>query len=60
MRPDLIIEVREDILAEVDGPMLEHGLQEIQGTRLVVPASAQLRPRREFVEERYELLRKAG
>lgn len=60
VRPDMVIEVREDILAEVDGPMLKHGLQAILGTQLVVPSSAQLRPRREFVEERYELFRRAG
>lgn len=60
VRPDLIIEVRRDILDEVDGPMLRHGLQEIEGTKLIVPASPQLRPRRDFLEERYELFRKAG
>lgn len=60
VRPDLIIEVRQDILEEVDGPMLKHGLQEIQGASLIVPSSAHLRPRREFVAERYELFRKAG
>jgi len=29
VRPDLIVEVRRDILREVDGPMLKYGLQDI-------------------------------
>ena len=27
IRPDLVIEVRRDIMDEADGPMLRHGLQ---------------------------------
>ncbi len=34
VRPDYVAEVRTDILAEVDGPMLRHGLQEVHGARL--------------------------
>ena len=60
IRPDLIIEVRHDILEETDGPMLRYGLQEISGSRIVVPRSSQLRPREEFLEERYEMFREAG
>lgn len=37
IRPDLVVEVRSDILEEVDGPMLRHGLQELSGVRLQVP-----------------------
>lgn len=60
VRPDLVIEVRRDILEEIDGPMLKHGLQEIAGLRLCAPHSERQRPRREFLEERYELFRRAG
>lgn len=60
VRPDLVIEVRKDILEEVDGPMLRHGLQEIAGSTLAVPAASHLQPRREYLEERYELFRKAS
>ncbi len=59
VRPDFVIEVRQDILAEVDGPMLKHGLQEIEGAKLVVPFSPHLKPRREFIEERYGMFKKA-
>ncbi|HEX7048913.1 MAG TPA: HNH endonuclease [Longimicrobiales bacterium] len=60
VRPDLVIEIRRDILEEVDGPMLRHGLQEMQGRRLHAPRAAELRPRPEFLEERYARFRKAG
>jgi putative restriction endonuclease len=36
VRPDYVVEVRIDILEEVDGPMLKHGLQEFQGQRIWV------------------------
>jgi len=60
IRPDLVIQIRRDILEEVDGPMLRHGLQQMHGSRLHVPRQEELRPRREFLEERYALFRKAG
>jgi putative restriction endonuclease len=59
VRPDLKIEVRRDILEEIDGPMLRHGLQEIDGCKLLVPRNENLRPRLEFLEARYDLFRKA-
>ncbi len=39
--------------------MLEHGLQGFHGGIVDVPRAASLRPRREFLEERYQLFRKA-
>ena len=33
IRPDLIVEIQPKILAEVDGPMLRHGLQEMGASR---------------------------
>jgi putative restriction endonuclease len=54
------VEVRKDVLEEHDGPMLEHGLKECHQKRLVVlPSSLELKPRRDFLEERYELFRSA-
>ena len=44
VRPDLIVEIRSDILREIDGPMLQHGLQEMAGTRLHVPHSRHSHP----------------
>jgi putative restriction endonuclease len=59
VRPDFVIEVRRDVLEEIDGPMLKHGLQEIAGSRIQPPPSQRHWPRREFLEERYELFQKA-
>ncbi len=61
IRPDLVIEVRRDILDEVDGPMLRHGLQALDGNSLVVvPRQAIQRPNPDNLEARYELFRHAG
>ena len=59
--PKLIVEVRADVRRQKDGPMLVHGLQECHDKPLVVvPSRADLRPREEFLEERYEKFRRAG
>lgn len=60
IRPDYVIELRQDILEEADGPMLRHGLQGFHGAQLVVPRVENLKPRREFLEERYAWFKKAG
>jgi putative restriction endonuclease len=58
--PDLVIKVREDILAEVDGPMLKHGIQAMQGVQLTVPRQRTAQPNRENVEQRYQEFLAAG
>ncbi len=60
VRPDLIVEVRLDILREVDGPMLKYGLQGFQDKRITVPNADRWKPRREFLEERFEVFRRAA
>jgi len=61
IRPDLVIEIRNDILEESDGPMLMYGLKEWHSKKLVVvPHAARLQPRADFLEERYEIFRKTG
>jgi putative restriction endonuclease len=61
IRPDLVLDVRQDILDEVDGPMLRHGLQGLHGDRLaVVPRKTDLRPNQAFLAERYDAFRAAG
>lgn len=54
VRPDLTIAVRSDVLAEVDGPMLLHGLQETHNQRIWVPRSREFQPGTDRLEERYE------
>ena len=60
IRPDLRIDVRLDILEEIDGPMLQHGLQGFQGRRLVTPHRAGDRPNPDFLAMRYEQFRQAS
>ena len=50
---DRRIHIRKDILDEVDGPMLRHGLQEMNGSIIRVPARRELQPREEYLEERF-------
>jgi putative restriction endonuclease len=60
IRPDLVVEVSQKILDEVDGPMLRHGLQEMNGGRIIVPRSREAQPDRLGLEERYEQFRLVG
>ncbi len=60
INPDYSIEVREDILEEVDGPMLQHGLKEMQGRNLYLPRDRKQWPDRQRLEQRYEEFRRAG
>ncbi len=53
VRPDLQIEVQPRVLAEVDGPMLRHGLQGMAGMHLLVPQRRDARPDRDRLGERY-------
>lgn len=58
--PDLVVEIRRDILDEPDGPMLRHGLQGFHGSRIRIPTSVRLQPNREFLAERYAIFVNAG
>lgn len=57
--PDLLVHVREDILQEVDGPMLEHGLKGMAGKQIHVPRITEQRPNRDFLAHRFSLFRAA-
>lgn len=51
IRPDLVVQIRQDLLDEEDGPMLLHGLQGRHGQKLMqVPKRAQERPDAELLE----------
>jgi putative restriction endonuclease len=60
IRPDRIVQVREDILSEIDGPMLRHGLQEMHGWAIFLPHSRRDHPDPSRLEERYEQFRAAA
>jgi len=57
VRPDYVVEVRVDVLEEIDGPMLKHGLQGFHGLPLLVPSKSGQQPDRGFLEERYAIFR---
>jgi putative restriction endonuclease len=54
IRPDLTIEIRADVLEEIDGPMLQYGIQAHHGRSLmVVPQSRRDRPASDRLATRY-------
>lgn len=52
--PDYRVRVRGDVLEEQDGPMLRHGLQELEGQRIEVPKNALLKPSKDLLAVRME------
>lgn len=58
--PDYIIHVREDILEEEDGPVLQHGLKGLHKSKLILPSLRSQWPNREALEWRYSRFTKAG
>ena len=51
--PDYTVHIRQDILRETDGPMLQHGFKEMDKTKLWVPHLAGERPDPERLKERF-------
>jgi putative restriction endonuclease len=60
VRPDYIIEVRQSVLDEEDGPMLLHGLKGMHNQEIVLPRSPAQRPDPERLEQRYSAFKAAG
>ena len=60
IRPNYQVEINADLLLEIDGPMLKHGLQEMNGQKLLVPPSVQSRPDPERLQVRYEEFKNAS
>ena len=52
--PDYTVHVRPDILSEKDGPMLEHGIREMDSEKLWVPRSTDERPDKVRLEKRFK------
>ena len=57
--PDYLIEIRKDILDEIDGPMLKYGLQQMNNTRLLLPQKVDDKPSKEFLDIRYQYFKSA-
>lgn len=51
--PDYVVRINIDLMDEVDGPMLRHGLQEMDGRPIKLPHRSADRPSKERLAERY-------
>ncbi|ODR08030.1 restriction endonuclease [Mycolicibacillus koreensis] len=58
--PDYQVRINRDLMDEVDGPMLRHGLQEMDGRRITLPGRRSDRPAQERLAERFAEFRAAG
>jgi putative restriction endonuclease len=58
--PDYAVHISGKVLEERDGPMLKHGLQELDGSRIILPARTADLPDRERLAQRFERWKKAG
>ncbi len=52
--PDYVVHINEDLMLEVDGPMLRYGIQAMDKQALGLPARPGDRPNREKLAVRYE------
>lgn len=50
---DYRVHLRKDVLDEVDGPMLRHGLQELHGSSIQVPRAGSSRPNPAYLKARF-------
>jgi putative restriction endonuclease len=60
IRPDFRVQVRPDVLAEQDGPTLQHALQGLHSQAIVLPRRRSEWPRQDLLEERFESFQEAG
>ncbi len=58
--PDYRIEVRDDILNEIDGPMLKHGIQALHNSSIILPYSKKSWPDKDRLSVRYEQFKHTG
>jgi len=57
--PDYVVDIRKDILAEIDGPMLKFGLQQMRGQSIKIPRVPDWKPDKELLAMRFEDFQKA-
>ena len=58
--PDYVVHINEEVLAEVDGPMLNYGLQKMDQRELWIPRRGQEQPDRERLSARFDAFKNAG
>jgi putative restriction endonuclease len=52
--PDYVVRINSSLMEESDGPMLRHGLQEMDGRPLALPPKAADRPSQERLAKRFD------
>ncbi|MDO3013190.1 hypothetical protein P5V34_04215 [Mycobacteroides abscessus subsp. abscessus] len=52
--PDYAVHINRELMDEVDGPMLRHGLQEMDGRTLALPKRVTDRPSKDRLAERFD------
>ncbi|WP_081665250.1 HNH endonuclease [Mycobacterium sp. UM_CSW] len=58
--PDYTVQIRDELMSEVDGPMLLHGLQEMNQRLITLPKRRADRPSKERLAERFDEFLAAG
>jgi putative restriction endonuclease len=58
--PDYVIQVRQDILGEEDGPILKHGLQRLEGLKIQLPSDSRQWPSKDALAWKFEKFRRAA
>jgi len=57
--PDYMVRINADLMKEVDGPMLRHGLQEMDGRPIDLPKRQADRPSKDRLAERFDQFKTA-
>jgi putative restriction endonuclease len=58
--PDYQVRIREDILEEIDGPMLKYGIQSLNRSQIILPHNPIERPDKDRLSARFEDFLRAG
>lgn len=57
--PDYKVAIRHDLLEEIDGPMLQHGLKEMHDAKIQVPSRRDWKPSKDALAHRFDLFKAA-
>jgi len=58
--PDYVVRINSELMDEIDGPMLQHGLQEMDGRGLTLPKRRVDRPSKDRLAERFQEFKAAS
>lgn len=60
INPDYEIKIRTDILEEIDGPMLKHGIQALNNHQIILPTRQKDWPDKDRLDIRFNRFKTAG